>query len=246
VLLFVLLGVSAYCLVSLVVGVRLLLLARRTREQPEFLIGTAILTGGCLGYTLAVASMQVRDGSPELARTLYYLGMPLISLCAACLYRFWQKLYHPDDKWASWAVVGSALVLSLALVAQWATTTAGSNAAASPWYRLQLPLQAGAYAINVFASIRFHAALRRRVALGLADPIVANRVLLWALAAAAVCLQYAYTIGLVWMAPVGGQPDANPVLISALGITAASLMVLAFFPPRAYVQLVSRRAAGTH
>ena len=238
-LLFALLGVTVYCLVSLVVGVRLLLLARRTGEQPELLIGTAFLSGGALGYTLTVASMQVREPSPDLSRTLYYIGMPLISLCAVCLVRFWQKLYHPTDSWASWIVAASAIVLGASLLAQWATTTVGASAAESPWYRLQLPVQAGAYAINVIASTRFHLRLRRRIALGLADPIVANRVLLWALAAAAVCMQYAYTIALVWIAAPGEQPEANPALISALGLTAAALIVLAFFPPPAYRRLVS-------
>ena len=69
--LFALVGLSAYCLVSLVVGIRLLLLARRTRELPELLIGLAFLTGGAIGYTILVASTQLLEKAPDLARTLY-------------------------------------------------------------------------------------------------------------------------------------------------------------------------------
>ena len=53
-------GVS-FILASLVIGLRLLLLARRTRELPEFVIGLALFLMGGLGYPL-LASPGSRPG----------------------------------------------------------------------------------------------------------------------------------------------------------------------------------------
>ncbi len=234
-----LVGLSAYCLVSLVVGIRLLRLAWRTRELPELLIGLAFLTGGAIGYPIVVASTHYLEKSPELARTLYYLGMPLISFCAALLYRFWQQVYHPAGQRAAFVFWTTVALLIVSLTAQWATTQVGSIAAESFWYRLQLYVHGGAYAINMWASSRFQQALRRRIPLGLADPIVENRVFLWAIASFVVVLQYAYSIGVVYVTPPGEHAIGNPGIISGLGLVAGVLILLAFFPPRAYHRWVS-------
>ncbi len=240
--LFTLVGLSAYCFVSLVVGIRLLLLARRTRELPELLIGLAFLTGGAIGYTILVASTQLLEKAPDLARTLYYLGMPLLSLCAALLYRFWQQVYHPRERPAAFVFWTAVALLIGGLAAQWATTEVGSIAGESYWYRLQLYVQGGAYAINMWASGRLQQALRRRIPLGLADPIVVNRVFLWALASFVVVLQYAYSIGVVYAMAPGEHAIGNPGIIGGLGLVAGVLILLAFFPPRAYHSWISTRA----
>jgi hypothetical protein len=240
--LFALLGVSIYCLASLVVGARLLLLARRTGERPELLIGMAFVTGGTAGYTLTVASIQLQDSTPELSRTLYYLGMLMLVSGAGCLYRFWQRVYHPGNAKAAALCYAAILAMFVALAAQWATTTASSNLPESNWYRFQLFVQTGAYAINVFANGRFYRTLQRRVAIGLADPIVANRVMLWAAGSAVVVVQYSYTIALVLMAAPGERAAANPAIISALGIAVSVLIVLAFFPPPVYRRFIAERA----
>jgi hypothetical protein len=237
--LLALIGLSAYCGVSFVVGIRLLLLARRTGEIPERMIGIGFLAGGSIGYMLAVASMQLQDANPEMARRLFYLGMPLISLCAVCLFRFWQRVYHSDSKAAGWVVVLVGVTLVGCLAMQWATTEVGDNSAHNLWYRLQLFVQASAYAVNFYENTRFHLTLRRRASLGLAEPIVVNRVLMWAIASAVVSLQYAYSIWMVMTAAPGEKGSANPGIISFLGLTAAIVIVLAFFPPRAYRRWIS-------
>ena len=240
--LFALVGVSAYCLVSLVVGVRLLLLSRRTGERPERLIGLAFISGGAVGYTLSVVSIQLQESDPELSRTLYYLGMPMIAFGAACLYRFWQQVYHPSDRMAAWTCYAGIAAMFGALAAQWATSSVGDPAGENPWYRVQLFVHSGAYAMNVWANARFYAALRRRIPIGLADPIVANRVMLWAAASGIVVAQYLYSIALILSAAPGERISANPAIISVLGLAASALIVLAFFPPASYQRFIASRA----
>jgi len=66
-------GLGAFGVVSLVVALRLLLLARRTRQLPEFLIGLSLLTGGLLGRAPIAAGASL-DSLPEILRVGLYMG----------------------------------------------------------------------------------------------------------------------------------------------------------------------------
>lgn len=97
-------------------------------------------------------------------------------------------------------------------------------------------------------ALRFRAQLRRRLALGLAEPLVVDRLLLWSVASLA-------RIGLVLIAPVtsivvGGTTELRISLVPAL-LTASALMILAatvslwlmLAPSEAYRRWVARRYA---
>jgi hypothetical protein len=97
-------------------------------------------------------------------------------------------------------------------------------------------------------ALRFRAQLRRRLALGLAEPLVVERLLLWSVASLA-------RIGLVLIAPVtsvvvGGTNDLRISLVPAL-LTASALMIVAatvslwlmLAPTEAYRRWVERRYA---
>ncbi len=238
---FALVGVSFYCIVSLVIGVRLLMLARRTRELPEFLIGLAFLIGGMLGYTMLVVATQLTESSPTVARTLFFSGMFLIAASAALLLRFWSRVYHADH-WAARKtfVVGTTLLFG-GLLLLWVTTPVGTSPSISPWFPVVLFGQGAAYALNAYASVSCYRSLRRRLALDLVDPEVVNRVLLWAISAATVTCQYVYSIAVVAVAPADALIiRTNPTIISGLGLLSAALVVLAFFPPRTYRRWLAR------
>jgi hypothetical protein len=98
-------------------------------------------------------------------------------------------------------------------------------------------------------ALGFRAQLRRRLALGLADPIVVDRLLLWSGASIA-------RIGLVLIAPatsvlVGGTTELRLSLVPALLAVSASLIFLAtvslwlmLAPTEAYRRWVERRYAS--
>jgi hypothetical protein len=98
-------------------------------------------------------------------------------------------------------------------------------------------------------ALRFRAQLRRRLALGLAEPLVVDRLLLWSVASLA-------RIGLVLIAPVtslvvGGTTDLRISLVPVL-LAASALMILAatvslwlmLAPSEAYRRWVARRYAA--
>jgi len=242
--LYGLIGVASYCLVSLVIGVRLLALARRTRELPECLIGTGFLVGGAFGYTALVVAAQLLAANPHASPLLFLAGWGGLVAASLCLLFFWQRVYHPGLAVGRWiAALGSAILVT-SFVGFVLADSAGVELAANPWYLPGLLLQGGAYAINGWASSRHYSKLRRRLPLGLVDPVVVNRILLWSAAAWAITLQYVYSVS--YMLSTGARVTGGfaTAVISSLGLVAAGTMALAFFPPARYRRRIQRAAAA--
>jgi hypothetical protein len=122
-----------------------------------------------------------------------------------------------------------------------------------------LARQAGLVWMAVEA-FRYRGLLKRRLRLGLADPLVANRFLLWGVWASIVALMGASDpLARVWYFAITGsatvwQPEVGRgivvvvmALTSALGLAAAASLFLTFFPTAAYRRWVASRdpAAAT-
>ena len=86
--------------------------------------------------------------------------------------------------------------------------------------------------------------MRRRLALGLADPITTHRFALWGIAAGSAGT--GTVVGLSAVALQGFEMVMAPSILassSAFGTVSALAMWIAFFPPRAY-RMRYERAAG--
>jgi hypothetical protein len=242
--LYGLIGVVTYSTVALVVGLRLLRLARRTGEWPERLIGAAFVAGSTFGYPMLVAADRLRTLVPDPALMLSVAGWAGLVLAASCLLAFWQRVYHPDRPAARWAVaLGSAFLLSCLFGLVFAIAP-GAPAAESFWFLPALTGQGAAYALNGWASARYWRKLRRRLALGLVDAVVVNRIALWSTAAWAVTLQYSYSIVRMLVTGSSTVDGLGAALVSSLGLIAAGTMLMAFFPPRSYLVWLERSSAG--
>ncbi|MBW1684317.1 MAG: hypothetical protein JRS35_04570 [Deltaproteobacteria bacterium] len=238
--LFGLIGVVTYSAVGLVVGLRLLRLARRTREWPERLIGGAFLAGSMFGYPTLVAADRLRAVAPDPALILFFAGWTGLVVSAVCLLAFWQRVYHPDRLAARRTFLVGSVFLVVCLFGLVLTHSAGAQAAANPWYLPGLVAQGIAYALNGWSSARYWRMLRRRLSLGLVDPIVVNRILLWSTAAWAVTLQYLYSTSVVVVTGESSISGFGVALVSSLGLIAAGTILLAFFPPRSYLLWLER------
>ena len=83
---------------------------------------------------------------------------------------------------------------------------------------------------------------RRRVRIGLTEPLVANRFLLWGVSTLAANGIWAYSL---WRELVQESDTTEFYLVaSVLGCICALAIWLAFFPPRAYRQRFATRAAA--
>jgi hypothetical protein len=242
---------------SALVGVRLLLLARRTRQSPERLLGGAILCSAVLGYGLLIASLVVRGGPsaavatsaavPPAAIVLTGAGKIFHDMGVTLFLVFVLTVFRPSDR------IARALFLG-ALALLWGGLAAGAlggsfraeRVGSLPWFSEYLVIWG--YPVWMMAeSYRYWAMLRRRAALGLADPVVVNRVWLWGTGSL-------FTALAIWTASVPYALLGHPALLEAstpwvriatalAGAASISCSYLAFVPPAWYLRRVRARSA---
>jgi len=85
--------------------------------------------------------------------------------------------------------------------------------------------------------------LRRRLPLGLADPVVADRIALWGVAGGLIAFLF---MAIPVPQRVMGISPEHPVLSMMQSLVDRAVAVcigLAFFPPRAYLRRIENRAA---
>jgi hypothetical protein len=233
-------GFGAFFVVALLVGVRLLLLWRETRELPELLIGIGVLGIGPVGFSVTVVSQLLAESSPAASTLCYSLAQLAVSAGALAKLVFTWKVYHPHSRLArAFVLAGGLALLGAYLEMAWR-----GFPVEAPGLR-HLPLVA-ALLWGSIEALRYRERMRRRARLGLGDPVVENRFLVWGIGAAAA------GIGSVFSMVAGTLygPDAlvDPgllLLLSLHGMVAALCMWLAFLPPQAYLRRVARERAAT-
>ena len=242
---FVGIGFLAFFIASSVVGVRLLLLWRRTRELPELLIGLGVLGIGPVGFGFLTVGELCVAGAPSLARVLIGTGLVAMSVGSGAKYVFNWRVYHPQSA-ALKACVGIACaLLGVCLLWEWESTGFRTLVRPGSSYFLRIGLQVGCLLWGSSEALRYWNRMRRRMRLGLADPVVANRFLLWGLGAGAAGIGSAVGGAMQWWT---GQPPLEMpwvMLSSSLhGLAAAVAMWLAFVPNAAYTRMIRARAVA--
>jgi hypothetical protein len=240
-------GACAYSLVSLILGMRLLLLARRTRRLPELLIGLMLVSGG-LGFTLYW--VPVPHGASPLVHTIWGIasGFFVAGGCVAMLFAVW-RIFRPGEPWAG-VVVGALIVMVAPGIAP--RLFLGSTAQSAQEF-VRHPLvwaywisTIGSYAWMALESLRTQARLRRQHRFGLGgDLAVAGRLLLWGLGTGFKALLFASTaVSAILRAVVGGSGGPTILFISGFGLLCSLCLWLAFFPPRGYLDTRQRSASS--
>jgi hypothetical protein len=234
----------AFVVVSAVLGVRLLALARRTERMPELALGLAFFTVGALGYPLGLAA--VLPGVPAgLARAGFALSHVFTAVGSAAVYVFTCTVFRPDARWARWIVRAAAFGLAVQAAASVARALTGDPtrfAEPDAAFTLRQALTAFSYGWTALEALRYRALMVRRLALGLAEVEVVNRFLLWAIAGIGA-FTGSGTMSAVSLS--GAMPWQDPIALSAVGlggVTSAACAWLAFMPPRAYLAWVRANA----
>jgi hypothetical protein len=200
------------------VGARLLLLARRTRRFPELSLGLGLLLICALGHPFcAVGRLPGLFGTAPWAR----VGVAVASLIVLALA---GGLLHASGQ-------ADTLPEVLPLTRPFAVGFTLAVGVAFLW----TGVEAWAHAQR----------LRRRMALGLVEPVVLDRVRLWGsagIAGAVLCTTIAGCLAAGMMV----LHEPLPLVLTALaGIVASSCWTLAFVPPAGYLRRVQRRAETT-
>jgi len=251
-------------LLSLAIGLRLFRLAwREGGFGPELWLASFFLFAAFLGAGLNI-SVYVGLADPSLALSPLHGSLVLAaSTFTYCLGTIglhvftWLTFRRESASARTAAAVGSLAVLaaacSQALTEGFAVTVFPGIA----YWAFYLARVAPYYWLAA-ESLRYYTAARRRLRLGLSDPLVTNRFLLlglWAVAWAAMGFSDMVARGIYVM--VSGTTTevrldtAGPIILmtiavtSAFGTLAAVTLGLSFFPTRAYRRFVESRAAAS-
>ena len=108
-------------------------------------------------------------------------------LLRVCLAAFAWKVFRPGEAWAKRLVIALCAALWAALLASTRSLEA-SHGAALPSIAFN-GLGAATLVWSFAECIRYYRMMRRRQALGMGDPVVANRFLLWSLWTGAIGVQ---------------------------------------------------------
>jgi hypothetical protein len=231
--LFGLLGVAALALASLAVGSRLVWLSSRSGQAPELWIGLSYLFAGFLSCVATlIAGELARSGSP-LRGPVGLVGAAALHAGVICLALFVWSVFHRGSALGSAAaIVACAFVLAtfFGLALDESFPVEGVARGLRGWS--SLAGRVGVYTWASVASFREFAAARKRVRIGLADPLVVNRLFLWG--AGTSCVLALWIHSGAEMARGVTDPTASYPVIAVLGITCAATSWLAFFPPAWY------------
>jgi hypothetical protein len=239
-----LLATLAFMIVSVVVSVRMLLLARRTRRKPELLLGLGVLGTAVLGYGVLTAAALLRGITNPIAqtageRTLQAAGQILHDAGVSMVILFVLTVFRPTERWAK-AVAGALLALLWGGHVGWELSNG---------YRSSLPGNAFwwlRYAViwvyplwTMIESYRYYAMMRRRVAVGLAEPLVTNRFFLWGTGALGTALATWCSSLAFFVPPDAGWLPLIEIGTATFGVTTVTLYSLTFFPPASYKRWVT-------
>ena len=235
-------------LVGTLVGLKLLTIAARSRKFPELAIGCALFAYAGLSQPALLvqealgeeASLGLRMGIAAFRMLAFYVTLLSLSL-------FTWQVFGAESRWRQALIAGVAvtglLFTALTIRTAWLQITASvpldlyGRIGITPHFTL-------AFGWVSLESLRYHAQMRRRQALGLADPVVTNRFLVWGAGEGVASL---VVLALFVTSAVHAETSIGDPLIrlfmTLAGLVNALVWWLSFMPPKAYLRWVRGGAA---
>ncbi len=232
-------GVILFIVASAVVATRLLLLYRRLRQPPELFLGLAYLLAGTLGWGGLLAGTVTTPPGQTLSEGYQAWSAIVGDIGTFCFYLFVWYVFRRESLVAK-AALGLALALFLVSLVH-DTFLAGVTFGPPPPTTIMLcgaTARAAVYpwmAIEAFAQ---YFAFRKRARIGLGNPLVKNRLLLWGISAVltftiSAVATVLYIIASDTVDATAKQNQAG-TLYGILAALSSIVIWLAFFPPKAY------------
>ncbi len=226
----------------LIVGFRLGQVASRTGERPERLLSAMFVFSG-VSYILYVVPMAIPIEA--LWKPFNFAGRVIYLPAPVLIAMFTREVFRSDTPLSTWMVYATSVLLIVgvgvsAMMGDWEGFSLSNPFFWFEWVGYTIPFAwAGLEALGQYRS------LLRRQRLGLCDPLVCNRFLLWSVFG---LVQVALSVVLLQMYADFETNNAFSAfldgLTGVLEIFSLGLIWLVFFPPRLYQQLVSRSDFG--
>jgi len=237
-----------YLAIMLTLGVRLLRRAVRGRQLPESLLAVHFLLCCGIGYLLLVTGLSAARDPALLpaAAVPWLLGVGQLCSCVGVFaaIAFNQLVFRRDAAWARGLVAAAALALAAGSVGYGLTGGFVDGRAEGFWYWLFYGTYIAGAGWVMVEPLRYHREMRKRLQLGLAEPLVVNRLLLWGVGSV---LRFVMVTGGGLMSAGFGEEHTlytsgglvfAMVAIALVGLGVAGSYWLTFFPPRRYVRRI--------
>jgi hypothetical protein len=229
-------GFVALGFAAVVVGIRMLALARRTRQFPELALGVHILVL-MLGYAVEFAGIELAGSLGAASVFLRGFGNLCYAVSIFVILLFTWRVFRPDSRMAAVVAGTCAAGLVIGYAGEVVIGRFDFELArfAAPWFWIAFVPRIVCMGWSSGEAFREYGLASRRQRLGLSEPLVVNRFLLWGFASLSECLIYAVVmLAILRGAPADFLNGTEALVISALGVSAAVTILLAFLPPLAY------------
>ncbi len=233
--LFSLIAASIY----LAVGLRLFALSRLTHGRPEYLLALNYLCTGIAYFLYEIPSMFDQNPIEVLipARIIYSIGLIPLLLFA-------RDVFRPDSRWARALVWAIALCLFAGVFFSTLNGDIEGLMVDSVWFWCDWIGYTAPYVWMSTEALIAYRSARKRLKLGLCEPDVANRFMLWALfgffaaiaGVALIPLYLEYASTQLW-------PDWGDYVSGGLEALSTAVLWFVFFPPAFYRRWINRAAA---
>jgi hypothetical protein len=226
-------------LIYLAVGARLFALSRRTHGRPEYLLALTYLCTGIAYFLYEFPGLFGLDAIwiQILARTIYSIGiLPLLL--------FTRDVFRSDSRWAHALVWSIALSLFIGVFFSTLNGDIEGLIVDSVWFWCDWIGYTAPYIWMSTEALIAYRSARKRLRLGLCEPGVAHRFLLWALfgffaalaGIALIPLYLEFASTQVW-------PDWGDYVSGGLEAFSTVVLWFVFFPPAFYQRWINRTAA---
>lgn len=243
-----LIALAVFVVFNTAVGLRLLHTAARGGGAAAWTCGFGFTLIGLLGHPLHMISGAGAVPVGEVHQALGAAGSVFIAAGLSAFFAFTLIAFRRTQTWA-WIFTGTAIVLLFAS----AFGQIGALATAPPempsaeatrtWSLSLGILSTICYAWSGIEGVAAWTRARKRAALGLTDPLTANRILLWGMHGVCVTVLNAMLITLSAQGVNLGESLLAQVSTAFFSLVSSFTITLAFFPTRAWASWVRRSAA---
>jgi hypothetical protein len=227
----------------IVAAVPLLRLARRTQQLPERILGITFLL---MGVSYLFYEIPFALESEALLVPFSLVGRLLWNASVVTTAAFTRVVFHPDQRWAGALVRGIVILLFAGLAVSFHHgDLEGMAPIGNPGFWLEWVGQVIPFVWIAVDALTEYSTARRRARIGLSNPLVANRYLLFAgfglVQLATIVLLIPMYIG--YETDNSGFTDTTDQLMGSLEMLTIAMIWLAFFPPRLYRRWMERATA---